>query len=87
VIKEEGEKILKYKDLTTEIQRMWNVKAKAIPVIIAVTGTISKSFIQCLNNIPGRHEIKGTTENSHAGYYTQTAESKKVKVKAVPLQA
>ena len=26
VIKKEAEKILKYKDLTVEIQRMWNVK-------------------------------------------------------------
>jgi hypothetical protein len=26
VLKEEAEKILKYKDLITEIQRMWNVK-------------------------------------------------------------
>jgi hypothetical protein len=26
VIKKEAEKILKYKDLTIEIQRMWNVK-------------------------------------------------------------
>jgi len=28
VIKKEAEKILKYEDLTTEIQRMWNVKNK-----------------------------------------------------------
>ena len=41
VIKKEAEKILKYRDLTTEIQRMWNVKTKVIPVIIGVTGTIS----------------------------------------------
>jgi hypothetical protein len=40
VIKKEAEKILKHKDLTTEIQRMWNVKTKAIPVIIGATGTI-----------------------------------------------
>jgi hypothetical protein len=28
VIKKEAEKILKYEDLTIEIQRMWNVKTK-----------------------------------------------------------
>ena len=28
MIKKEAEKILKYKDLTIEIQRMWNVKNK-----------------------------------------------------------
>ena len=28
VIKKEAEKILEYKDLTIEIQRMWNVKNK-----------------------------------------------------------
>ena len=37
VIKKEAEKILTYKDLTTEIQRMWNVKTKVIPVIIGTT--------------------------------------------------
>jgi len=44
VIKKEADKILKYKDLTIEIQRMWNVKTKVMPVIIGATGTISKSF-------------------------------------------
>jgi hypothetical protein len=52
VIKREVEKILKYKDLTIEIQRMWNVKRNVIPVIIGATGTISKSFRKYLSNIP-----------------------------------
>ena len=53
MIKKEAEKILKYKNLTTEIQRMWNVKTKAIPVIIGATGAISKSFRKYVSNIPG----------------------------------
>jgi hypothetical protein len=42
-----------------DIQRMWNMKAQVIPVIIGATGTISKSLRQYLRNIPGKHEIKG----------------------------
>jgi hypothetical protein len=44
VIKNEAENILKYTDLTIEIQRMWNVKSRVITVITGATGTISKSF-------------------------------------------
>ena len=58
MIKKESEKILKYKDLTIEIQRMWNVKTMPIPVIIGATGTISKSFRKYMSNIPGKHEVK-----------------------------
>jgi hypothetical protein len=54
----EVEKFLKYKDLTKEIQRMWNVKTKVIPVIIGATGTTSKSFRKYVSNIPGNHEVK-----------------------------
>jgi hypothetical protein len=59
VIKKEPEKILKCEDLTIEIQRMWNVKPKVIPVTISATGTISKSFKKYVSNIPGNHEVKG----------------------------
>jgi hypothetical protein len=58
VIKKEAEKILKYSDLTIEIQHMWNVKINVIPVIIGATGTISKSFRKYLSNVPGIHEVK-----------------------------
>jgi hypothetical protein len=50
--------VLKYKDLTIEIQRMWNVKTRVIPVIIGATGTISKSFRKYACNIPGNDEVK-----------------------------
>jgi hypothetical protein len=58
IFKREAEKILKYKDIITEIQRMWNVKAKVIPVIVGVTGININALRQYLNNIPGKHEIK-----------------------------
>jgi hypothetical protein len=58
VIKKEAEKILKYKDLTIEIQRMWNVKTKVIPVITGATGTVSKSFRKYVSNIPGKYDVK-----------------------------
>ena len=58
VIKKEAEKILKYKDLTIEIQRMWKVKTRVIPVIIGATGTISKSFKKYISKIPGNHEVR-----------------------------
>jgi len=38
VIKKEAEKILKYKDLTTEVQHVWNVKTKVITIIIVAMG-------------------------------------------------
>ena len=58
VIKKEAEEILKYKYLTIEIQRMWNVKTKVIPVITGATGTILNSFRKYASNIPGNHEVK-----------------------------
>jgi len=58
VIKKEAEKILKYKDLILELQRMWNVKTNVIPVIIGATGTISNSFRKYVSNIPGKHKVK-----------------------------
>jgi hypothetical protein len=54
----EDEKILKYKGLTIEIQRMWNVKTRVIPVIIRATGTISKSFRKYVSTILRNHEVK-----------------------------
>ena len=61
---------------------MWNVKAKAIPVIRWATGTISESLRQYLSNIPEKHEIK-EQKNSHIGHCTHTAESTNVNVQNI----
>jgi hypothetical protein len=58
VIKKEAEKILKYKALITEVQRMWDVKTQVTPVIVGATGTISKTFRKYLSSEPGQHDIK-----------------------------
>jgi hypothetical protein len=58
VIQKEAEKNLKYKNLTIEIQRMWNIKARVIPVIIGANGTISKSFRKHVSTIPGNRAVK-----------------------------
>jgi len=67
VIKKEAEKVLKYKELAIEIQCIWNVKKKVVPVIIGATGTISKSFRKYMSNIPGKHEVKELQETAILG--------------------
>jgi hypothetical protein len=79
VIKKEAEKILKYKDLTIAMQRVWNVKARVIPVIIGATDTISKLLRKYVSDIPGNHDVKELQENSHSGHCTHTSESADVK--------
>jgi RNase P/RNase MRP subunit POP5 len=37
---------------------MWNVKTTVIPVIIGVTGTISKAFRKYASNIPRHYEVE-----------------------------
>jgi hypothetical protein len=57
MIKKGAEKFLKYKDLTIEIQHMWNVIARVIPVVTGANGTILKSFRKYVSNIPGSHDV------------------------------
>jgi hypothetical protein len=58
MIKKESENILKYGDLTTEIQRMWNVQTRVTQLKTQSTGTISKSFKKHLRNIHGKQDCK-----------------------------
>jgi len=67
VIKKEAGKILRYKDLTIEIQHMWSVKARVIPVIIVATGAVSKSFRKYVIDTPGNHDVKELPETAILG--------------------
>jgi hypothetical protein len=62
VIQKEAEKKLKYKSLSIEIQRMWNVKCFVIPVIIGATGIVCKSLQKYLETIPGQHSLDSLQE-------------------------
>jgi hypothetical protein len=53
-VQKEAEKKLKYKSLCMEIQRMWNLKCKIMPVITGVTGIVTKGLRKNLDAIPGK---------------------------------
>jgi hypothetical protein len=52
LIQKESENKLKYKHLSIEIQRMWNIKCFVIPVITGATG-----IQKYLETVPGKHSI------------------------------
>lgn len=55
IVKKEAEKVLKYKSLLIEVQRMWNVKANIIPIVIGATGFVTTNMKKHLEKIPGKH--------------------------------
>ena len=44
VARKEVRKINKYQDLLIEIQRLWNVRADVIPIVIGTLGALSPKF-------------------------------------------
>ena len=58
MINKEAQKILRYSDLTIEIQHMWNTQAKAKPLKVGTTRTISKSFRKYMRNKSEKQKIK-----------------------------
>jgi len=61
---------LKYEDLAIEIQRMWKVKSKVMPVIIGATGTISKSFRKYVSNIPKNMKSRNSRKQPYWALHT-----------------
>ena len=54
----ETEKLSKYTDLEIEVSRMWKVRTKIVPVIIAALGTIKNGLDQNLKLLPGHPSAK-----------------------------
>ena len=48
---QEKDKIEKYQDLGRELQKIWNVKAKIMPLVVGCLGAISKQFGNRLKQI------------------------------------
>lgn len=53
IMVKEAEKLSKYKDLEIEISRMWNCRARTVPIVIGALGTVKKAFDQNLKMLPG----------------------------------
>ena len=67
VVQKEAEKKLKYKSLSVEIQRMWNLKCAIIPVIIGATGIVTRSLRKILESVPGKHSIDSLQKTAILG--------------------
>ena len=50
-IEKEKDKIEKYQDLGRELQKIWNVKVKIIPLVVGPLGAIPKQFGNRLKRI------------------------------------
>jgi len=67
VVQKESEKKLKYKSLSIEIQRMWNLKCTFVPVMTGATGIVTRSLNKNLETVPGKHSIDSLQKTAILG--------------------
>lgn len=67
LIQKEAEKMLKYRDLSIEISRMWDMRTEIVPIIIGALGAIPKTLNKNISKVPG--QIK-TQELQEATLYS-----------------
>ena len=63
------EKLSKYKDLEIEVEKMWHLKTKTIPVVVGALGLIKKgttAFIEKTPGSPSLQEVQKIVLNSTA---------------------
>jgi len=66
-VQKEAERKLKYKSLCIEIQQTWNLKCTIVPVIIGVTGIVTRSLRKNLEAVPGKHSIDSLQKTAILG--------------------
>ena len=74
-VQKEAEKKLKYKSLCIEIQRMWNLKCRIIPVITGTTGMVTRSLRKKFGSCTRKTFDRFTTKDSYTWNITQNTES------------
>ena len=55
---EEFEKISKNKDLQIEVERMRQLKASIIPIVVGALGSVKKGTTKHLETIPGKQNLE-----------------------------
>jgi len=66
-----------------QIQRIWHVKTKVIPVVLKASGTISESFRQYVSNVPEQLEMKALETVSQTGHSAHTSNSTNIEVQSI----
>jgi hypothetical protein len=54
----EIEKFTKYQDLKIDLQRVWNVKARVVPLVVEALGETSPGIEKHLDNNPRNHDVR-----------------------------
>ena len=44
IVEKEKEKVEKYQDLRREVARLWNVKAKVVPIVVGALGAVKPNL-------------------------------------------
>ena len=52
------EKLSKYGGLRVELERMWGVKAKIVPIIVGGLGEVARNLNKYLSKIPGAPDLR-----------------------------
>ena len=58
IAEKETEKIEKYDELKREVERLWKVKAKVIPIVLGTLGTVTRSLSNYIKEIGLKTQIK-----------------------------